>query len=194
MAISIDSSTNNRSSVGVPKYPLRMRILHWLMAVLVLGAIAAGWMMVSPDENTPSKFDWFYPWHKSVGMLILFLVIARLLVRLSSPKTPLPAGLAEWEKKGAKVAHVLLYTLMIVVPCMGYSMSSSFTQSDGVFFFFFNLPEILPKNDDRFAIFQMLHRYLAYTLLALIVAHVIGALKHRFFEANRENDVLSRML
>ena len=193
MAISIDSPTTVRTNAGVPKYPLRMRLLHWLMAVLILGTIAAGWMMVSPDENVPSKFDWFYPWHKSVGMLILFLVIARLLVRLSSPKTPLPAGLAEWEKKGAKVAHVLLYTLMIVVPCMGYSMSSSFTQSDGVFFFGVNLPELLPKNDARFAVFQMLHRYLAYTLLVLVVIHVAGALKHRFLDRNRDNDVLSKM-
>ena len=81
---------------------------------------------------------------------------------------------------------------MIVVPCMGYAMSSSYTQSDGVFFFGVNLPELLPKNDARFEIFQMAHRYLAYTLLVL--AQVAGALKHRFVDPNRDNDVLSKML
>jgi len=51
------------------------------------------------------------------------------------------------ETKAAKAADVALYALMTAVPCMGYSLSSSYTQSDGVFFFGFNLPELLPKND-----------------------------------------------
>jgi cytochrome b561 len=105
----------------------------------------------------------------------------------------LPTGLSSWEARAAKIGHVALYVLMIVVPCMGYAMSSSFTQSDGVFFFGVNLPELLPKNDARFEVFQALHRYLAYTLLGLVVVHVAGALKHRFLEKDRGNDVLSRM-
>jgi cytochrome b561 len=56
-----------------------------------------------------------------------------------------------------------------------------------------NLPEILPKNDARFEVFQALHKYLAYTLLCLIVIHVVGALKHRFLDKDPANDVLSRM-
>jgi cytochrome b561 len=40
----------------------------------------------------------------------------------------------------------------------------------------------------------MLHRYLAYTLLALVAVHIIGALKHRFLDRNRDNDVLSKMV
>jgi cytochrome b561 len=125
--------------------------------------------------------------------LILFLVLVRLATRLRASVPALPEGLAPWEAKAAKIGHVALYTLMIIVPCMGYSMSSSFTQSDGVFFFGVNLPEILPKNDARFEVFQALHKYLAYTLLVLVVVHVAGALKHRFLDSNRGNDVLSRM-
>jgi cytochrome b561 len=175
------------------KYPLTIRILHWSMAVIILGMIAAGWSMVSPDGQTPSKFDFLYPWHKSFGMLILLLVLVRLATRLRGAIPALPEGLAPWEARAAKIGHVALYALMIIVPCMGYSMSSSFTQSDGVFFFGVNLPELLPKNDARFAVFQALHRYLAYTLLALVVVHVAGALKHRFLDSDRGNDVLSRM-
>jgi cytochrome b561 len=179
---------------SVLKYPLRMRIFHWGMAVIILGLIWAGWVMISPDETTLSKFDFLYPWHKSFGMLILITALARLVIRLRAPKPDLPSGLAGWEKAGARIGHTLLYTLMIVVPCMGYAMSSSFTQSDGVFFFGVDLPELLPKNDARFAVFQMLHRYLAYTLLALVILHVVGALKHRFLDRNPDNDVLSKML
>jgi cytochrome b561 len=186
------SSVDPRTSVL--KYPLRMRIFHWSMAAIILGLIWAGWVMIWPDEQTPSKFDFFYPWHKSFGMLILFAALARLVMRLRTRTPELPVGLAPWEKAGAKIGHVLLYTLMIVVPLMGYSMSSSFTQSDGVYFFGVNLPELLPKNDARFAVFQTLHRYLAYTLLGLVAVHAIGALKHRFLDRNPDNDVLKKML
>jgi len=181
------------AAVTIMKYPLPMRILHWSMAVIILGLIAAGWSMVPPDGQTPSRFDFLYPWHKSFGMLILLLFLVRIAIRSRATVPGLPEGLAPWEARAAKIGHIALYVLMIVVPCMGYSMSSSFTQSDGVFFFGVNLPELLPKNDARFEVFQALHKYLAYTLLGLVVVHVAGALKHRFFDSDRGNDVISRM-
>jgi cytochrome b561 len=92
-------------------------------------------------------------------------------------------------------AHRAMYVLLIIVPLMGYSMSSTFTQSDGVpFFFFGQLPELLPKNDRWFEVFQLLHRVLAYALLALLVLHVAGVLKHRFMDKDVDADVLRRML
>lgn len=175
------------------KYPLTLRILHWSMAVIILGMIAAGWTMVSLDDKVPAKFEVLYPWHKSFGMLILLMVLVRMAARWRARVPGLPAGLAPWEARAARIGHTALYVLMIVVPCMGYSMSSSYTQSDGVFFFGVNLPELLPKNDARFAVFQALHRYLAYTLLVLVVLHVAGALKHRLVDKDPGNDVLSRM-
>jgi cytochrome b561 len=176
------------------KYPKSMRILHWTMAAIILGQICIGWAMVSMDDATPAKYDSFYPLHKSIGLLVFMLVAVRLVTRIRSDVPPLPSGLASWEAKAAKLGHFALYTLMIVVPLMGYSMSSSYTQSDGVTFFGIPVPELLPKNDDRFEVFKTLHRWLAYTLLGLIALHVLGALKHRFLDRNRENDVLSRMI
>jgi len=52
----------------------------------------------------------------------------------------------------------------------------------------------LPKNDDAFEIFEALHAYSAYFLLALIVLHIAGALKHRLQDKGGETDVLPRML
>jgi cytochrome b561 len=179
------------------KYPPAIRTVHWVMAVIILGMIWTGWFMTPESYDVPADeptgFD-FYPWHKSFGMLILILVMARLFIRSRAAIPPLPTGFAPWERTAAKLGHIALYTLMIVVPLMGYSMSSSFTQSDGVYFFGVNLPELLPKNDDRFEVFQALHRWLAYTLLGLIGVHLLGALKHRFLDRNRDNDVLSRMI
>jgi len=176
------------------RYPVSMRMIHWTMAVIILGLIWAGWTMVSMDDEDLAKYGDFYPWHKSFGMLALFLVAARLFTRARAAIPPLPTSMASWERKAAKVGHVALYTLMIVVPCMGYAMSSSFTQSDGVYFFGVFLPELLPKNDARFEVFQTLHRWSAYTLLVLIGVHLLGALKHRFLDRDRDSDVLSRMV
>jgi cytochrome b561 len=164
------------------------------MAAIIVIMGAVGWTMTSLDDAVPTKFDHLYPWHKSFGMLVLILVFVRLAARARSSVPQLPSTLAPWERTAASAAKVALYALMIVVPCMGYAMSSSYTQSDGVFFFGIMLPELLPKNDARFEIFQLLHRVLAYTLLALTVVHALAALKHRFIDRDKRNDVLSRML
>jgi len=180
---------------GNTRYPRRVRWLHWLMAVIILGMLAVGFTMVHLiDDAVPVKFDWLYPYHKSFGMLALILVLIRLAVRRSARLPGLPRSLPPWERRLAKAAHVALYTLMVLVPLMGYSLSSSFTQSDGVYFFGVNLPELLPKNDARYAVFERLHAIFAYTLLALIILHVFGALKHRFLDRDEDKDVLKRIL
>jgi len=184
-----------KEASGNMRYPRRVRWLHWTMAVIIVGMLAVGFTMVHLiDDAVPIKFAWLYPYHKSFGMLILLLALVRLVARQSARLPGLPRSLPPWERRLAKVAHVALYSLMILVPLMGYSLSSSFTQSDGVYFFGVNLPELLPKNDARFAVFDRLHAIFAYTLLALIILHVLGALKHRFLDRDKDNDVLKRML
>lgn len=186
---------NDHTTSATDRYPTSMRWLHWLRAGVVLGTLTAGIVMVNLPDELPVKFESFYPNHKQFGLLALMLALAQGLLRLRHRMPEPPAGLAAWELALSKLAHRALYVLMIVVPLMGYSMSSTFTQSDGVpFFFLGHLPELLPKNDEWFEFFQLLHRVLAYTLLALVVLHVVGALKHRFFDKGRQTDVLGRML
>ncbi|MCE4554984.1 cytochrome b [Pelomonas cellulosilytica] len=177
------------------KYPNSMRWLHWLRAAVILGTLTVGIVMVNLPDDLPTKFESLYPNHKQFGVLALVLALAQGLLRLRHQLPAPPSGLAGWERSLSKLAHRALYVLMIVVPLMGYSMSSTFTQSDGVpFFFLGNLPELLPKNDKWFEVFQLLHRVLAYTLLALVALHVAGALKHRFLDKGGKTDVLGRML
>jgi len=154
--------------------------------------------MTSLPETTPMEtFDLFYPNHKQFGVLVWLLALVHLAIRYRNrrmlPQTP--QGLAGWEKMLSHVVHRSIMTLTVLIPMLGYAMSSSFTQSDGVpFFFFGELPELLPKNDDAFAIFDALHKYSAYVLLGLIGLHVAGAFKHRLQDKGGETDVLPRML
>ncbi|WP_411380290.1 cytochrome b [Pseudomonas sp. MPB26] len=179
----------------IDRYPTALRVLHWVRAVLVLGLLWAGWYMTGLNDEVPSKYELYYPWHKSFGLLTLLLVLTQIALRWQAASIPQPlATLASYERILSRLTQRLMYGLVLIVPLMGYSMSSTYTMSDGVFFFGVNLPELLPKNDDWFAVFQWLHKVLAYTLLALIVLHVVGALKHRFYDRDPRNDVLRRML
>jgi len=176
-------------------YPASMRALHWLRALVVIGTLSVGLLMVNLPDDLPAKFEQLYPNHKQFGLLALLLCLVQLVLRSRSRLPAPPAGLRPWERRLSTFVHRAFYALLIIVPLMGYSMSSTFTQSDGVpFFFMGQLPELLPKNDRWFEIFQLLHRIFAYTLLALVVLHVAGALKHRFLDKNGQTDVLRRML
>lgn len=186
---------NHKNQQNVDRYPTSLRVLHWARAILIFGLIWAGWHMTGLDEEVPAKYELYYPWHKSFGVLAFLVVLLQIAIRLRTPRLPEPPQtLARYEQVLSKVVHRATYALLMIVPLMGYSMSSTFTMSDGVPFFGINLPELLPKNDDWFAVFQWLHKVLAYSLLGLIVLHVAGAIKHRWFDRDTRSDVLRRML
>src|SRR5688572_9309480 len=56
---------SNTSKSDLDKYPATMRVLHWLRAIVVIGVLGAGLVMVNllPDE-LPAKFEVLYPNHK----------------------------------------------------------------------------------------------------------------------------------
>lgn len=186
---------NANKQTTIDRYPTSLRLLHWVRAVIITGLLWAGWHMTGMNDEVASKFELYYPWHKSFGVLAFLLVLTQIAVRFRTPNIPQPLEtLAPYERVLSRLIQRVMYALLVIVPLMGYSMSSTFTMSDGVFFFGVNLPELLPKNDDWFVVFQLLHKVFAYTLLALIVLHIAGALKHRFYDKDPRNDVLRRML
>ncbi|USQ98560.1 cytochrome b [Caulobacter sp. RL271] len=174
------------------RYPSSMRALHWLRAILLLGLIALGWWMTSLPDAAPIKFA-LYPVHKQLGVTVFLIAIVALIVRGRSTFPGEPRGLSRWEAILSHITHRALLVLALVVPLMGYAMSSSYVDSDGVPFLFTRLPELLPKSDVGFAVFQWLHRILAYALLGFALLHVVGALKHRLTDRGGETDVLGRM-
>ena len=179
------------------KYPLPIRCLHWARAVLIMGLIVSGWYMTRLPESDMAIASILYPNHKQFGLLVWLLAIVHLTLRWRYAKMmpSAPSALTSWERILSYAVHKLLILLTLLVPMLGYSLSSSFSQSDGVPFFMIpHLPELLPKNDSAFVVFQTLHRYGAYTILVLIGLHVLGALKHRLMDKGGPKDVLARMI
>lgn len=172
------------------KYNLSLRLLHWLMAVLAIGLIASGWYMESLPREATDKFA-LYPWHKSFGVTLFLLLIVRVIIRFTSKIPATPAKLAPWEKLLTSAAHFLLYALMLLVPLSGIIMSDAGGHSVN---FFFTSFDIMATDKPLAGQARGLHGILPYLLLGVVVLHIAGALKHRFFDKDPEVDVLKRML
>ena len=163
------------------------RLLHWLMAALIVAMLFIGVGMVA---SVSERHDWLVRLHKPLGIAILLLAVLRLAVRLRHPPPPLPADLPLLQKWAALASHWLLYALMFALPLVGWAMLSAggypvmLSQS-------LRLPAILPANAVAFAVLRHLHAWLAVLLFVTFLAHLGAALYHGLV---RRDGVLGSMV
>ena len=99
------------------RYSVVSLILHWVIAVAVLAQI----LLVTAHEATEGPISReFINLHKSVGLTILVLTLARIGWRLANPAIALPAEMPRWQKVLARATHVLFYVVLIVMPLTGW--------------------------------------------------------------------------
>lgn len=172
--------------------------LHWLLAGAILFMLWLGLFMTSLEETDPRTFPLFQI-HKSIGLTILVLTLARLLWRLGNPVPPLPEGMRGWERLSARAVHVLFYVLMVAIPLFGWAtVSSAPLAVPTLWFGTFEWPHIpfladLPRAEKRVIERPLagIHGALALSMLVLAGLHAAAALKHHFRD---RDDVLKRML
>ena len=170
------------------RYSTVSLILHWLTAVLVITQI----VLIQAHEATDGPISReFVNIHKSVGLSILVLTLIRLGWRVANPAIPLPPDTPRWQKLVARGTHVLFYILLLAMPLVGWAASSA-AGRDIVWFGLFEWP-LLPIGGGRDVARDLmdLHESAAKLLIALVILHVLGALKHHFID--RDN-VLHRMI
>lgn len=177
--------------MATTKYSTLMQCLHWLMAILIIGMLVLGIYMHELPEDAPNRID-YYLFHKSVGVLLLGLIILRIIVRLTSQLPELPETLPKTEKRLAHWVHRLFYFGILVATFSGFIASSTTTKRYGVEFFGYRLPD-LPASDAVSKFAHSLHEPAALLLIILISLHILAVIKHRFFDT-KDKDVLSRML
>ena len=154
-------------------HPLQ-KTLHWLMAVCILAMLFIGVGMVSTIEP---KYLGLISTHKTLGVVLLVLVLIRLAVRLRYGAPALPADLPEPMKIVGSLSHVLLYALMIVMPLLGWAMLSA-ADYPVVLFGGVRLPQLLPQSGSLHTLLWGAHHYLAFLFFALILLHLAAALFH----------------
>jgi len=134
------------------------------------------------SDEGPAR-DAVFIWHKTVGVVILLLVLARLAYRLRNPPPPLPPELPAWERFAAVWNHRLFYTLLIAMPIVGFIAVSGFANgpttpiAGGI-----EVPVIPGISRDTGELAGEVHEWAAYLLVALIVLHIAAALKHQFVD------------
>lgn len=172
----------------VSRYGAVAQLFHWSIVVLVI----TQFVLANKAGDLPlgaAKVATLAQ-HKSVGITILGLALLRLCWRLLNPVPPVPATTPRWQHIAARVSHFLLYALLLIMPVLGWFMSSArnFPVS---WFGLFTLPDLVAPSKPAYEFFHEAHVALAKVLFVVALLHAGAALKHHFVD--RDN-VLRRML
>ncbi len=162
--------------------------LHWLTALAVLGMIPLGIYM----HELPLGVEKLrlYALHKSIGVCILAVTLVRLGWWAANP-VPVPLGQRRpWEHRLARSVQAALYLCLLGMPVSGWLMSSASNFSVSVFGLF-TLPDFIAPSEPAFELWRTVHFGIAVTLVAALVLHLAGALRHHFL---LRDDTLRRML
>ncbi len=179
--------------MAADRYTRTAMLLHWLVALLIIGNLALVWTIGSlPDKLVRLAIDT----HKSIGITVLGLVLLRILWRLSHRPPPLPPETPRRERLGAHAAHLVLYGLILGLPLSGWIHDSALKEAAAHPLRLFGLvpwPRIAPimaldpaRKAQVHAQWFAVHADLAYGLYALLALHVLGALKHQFVDRQPE--------
>jgi cytochrome b561 len=195
-------------NVSSIRYTRTAVFLHWLIGLSILGMFAFGWYMTGLPKDAPkvAAFDLFdlgiytlylaepvsprtlyFNLHKSIGVTLLALIILRIIWRfIHKPPAPLDSWKA-WERRLSGLSHKALYVMMIAVPLSGIIMSA-YGKYD-VKWFGIVLIEGLDKMGVR-EVFLEVHEIAGLVLLAIILVHTAGALKHWIID---KDETMKRM-
>ncbi len=180
-----------------PSYSSVAIVLHWLIAALIVANIALAWYFTNLSGVAAIRPT---QWHKSIGISVLLLSLARLAWRFIRPPPPPPATLEGWERVASATVFVLFYAVMIGLPLTGWAMvsASRLIRVFPIKLFYLNWPAIEPlanlapgPQHQAHELFLQVHEKLGWLLYALLVLHVGAAIRHHFL---LRDEVAPRML
>lgn len=173
---------------SINNWGLTSKIFHWLMAIAILFMAGLGLTMINV-RLSPMKLELFIV-HKSIGILLLAMVIARLYWRFVNPTPELPATMSAREKKFARLTHAWIYFLLICIPLSGWIISSA-ANFPLKWFGLFEVPAIVAPDIIVEDYAKKAHMTLLILLGITILGHIVAALRHHILLGD---NVLRRML
>lgn len=161
-------------------------LLHWIIAALMIGLVILGLYMVQLPISLEKLR--LYGWHKEYGFLVLGLAMIRIVWRLMNitPSLSLPF----WEEFAARSVHWIFYGFMFALPITGWLITSA-AGLPASFFGLVTLPNLVAPNEELRLLFQGVHKWLGYAIIAVITLHGAAALKHHFIN---KDTILRRMI
>ena len=170
-------------------FGLVAKLVHWVIALLILGLIWLGWYMVGLSYYDPWSQDSLIA-HRALGMIVLGLALFKVLWLIVSPTPdPLPSQ-KPWEHKASHLVHWILFLSMFVIPITGYLISTSEGAAVPIFNWF-DIPALFVVEESTRDLAIDIHYYVAYAILVVAVIHASAAVKHQFVD---RDGTLKRML
>ena len=171
-----------------PGYTGTAKTLHWLVVVLLIAQFIFAWTM--PDIKRDTPVTTLISLHFTFGIIILAVAVVRLGARLIQGEPEPVATLLPWERRVSSTVYWLLYTLLFVIPILGW-LNASY-RGMPIVMFGYELPALVAKRAAGWGWTGDVHGLLAnYLMLALVGLHVAAALYHYFI---RRDGVMQRML
>ncbi len=172
--------------MDTPRYNAAARMLHWIIAALIVANLASGLLHDALDGVVSVM-----PVHKAMGLTVLVLSMLRLMLRLTWRAPAYPASMSRAEIGLAHAVHAVLYLFMIAMPVSGWIMSSA-GKYPLTWFGLFDWPKLaVAKGSTLYEVGHGFHGTGGWLLLALVAGHVGAALRHHFM---LRDGVLRRML
>ncbi len=117
-----------------------------------------------------------YQVHKTIGLLVPPLVLWRVWLRARHGRPAHDPATPAWQHHAAAIGHAALYTLLIIVPVLGYlSASTAPGQIETVMFLLIPIPHVLEPDETTYEVLRGLHQILAWTLVILAGGHAAVA-------------------
>ena len=157
--------------------------------LLILGLAIVG-LTMGELPKTP-KYFWVYTAHKSTGITVLVLVIARLAWRLYAGRPEPVPGTPTWQERIAGITHWLLYALILAMPLSGWLYDSASGLRPFRWFGLFDVPKLSPPDESLRNLAHDVHEWGFWVLVALVCMHAGAAFYHHFFQRDA---TLLRML
>lgn len=168
------------------RYGAVAQFLHWGMFVLIALNFIGGEVMGELPKKTAIR-GFAFDAHETLGLIVLFLLFLRISWKMANP-APVEPG-PGWQRNAARIAHALLYVLLVAIPITGYVMVNA--KGHHAAFFAWDVPSLVAKDESLARAVEDVHEVLANALLVLVAVHVAAALWHHVIE---RDGVLRRML
>jgi cytochrome b561 len=188
----VDAHMTAQSPHPSPTYTRTAKVLHWLVALLILTNFGIGLHMEQFPGYAHGSPEWngILFWHGSIGALVLWLAVARLMWRSGHHPPPLPDSVPAWQVMVAQLVHWLLYLAMLTLPLSGYAHRVAGNHAVS-FFGLWNWPDLFSPNESLRILFGNMHVSFVVGLGVLLLLHLGAVIKHLVVD---HDSVAKRML
>ncbi|MFC5077748.1 hypothetical protein VTH8203_02256 [Vibrio thalassae] len=162
-------------------------LFHWLTAIFFIVTLIIG-LYLSDMANSPDKNE-LRNLHKSLGVLVMIAASIRLVWRLKEGMINAVNSLPAWQANSAHFVHWFLLVATIMMPLSGITMSIGGGRSVELF----GLVVISARDKIEWLqqVSSTVHFSSVNIVIAILVLHVVAAIKHQFVD---KDGTLSRML